>query len=166
MWQTVQARLMESQIWCPLLCGFVEGSIRKGAMASAWEFYLGERCSPALILMPDTSFLPHMPLVSFKLLPQHWSSKGVSLSKFMCGSFKINCLGIQRFLPLTQSPLVFITRSYGDLTSWHRNPGLGGSWCRAWTPRFQDISPNFYPPHVSEEPAHSTPPPLQPWFLL
>ena len=44
----------------------------------------------------------------------------------MSGFFKRNCLGLQQFLPLTQSPLVFAARSYGDLSSWYWNPGLGG----------------------------------------
>ena len=44
----------------------------------------------------------------------------------MCGFFKRNCLGLQNFLPLTQSSLVFAARSCGDLPSWHWNPGLGG----------------------------------------
>ena len=37
--------------------------------------------------MPDTSGSPCMPLVPFKLLPQCWSSEGMSLSKYMCGPF-------------------------------------------------------------------------------
>ena len=44
----------------------------------------------------------------------------------MCGFFKRNCLGLQKFLPPTQSPLVFAARSCGDLSSWHWNPCLGG----------------------------------------
>ena len=70
-----------------------------------------------------------MPLVPFKLLPQCWSSASVSLSKSVCGFFKRNCLGLQQFLPLTQSPLVFAARSCGDLSSWHWNPGLAGLVC-------------------------------------
>ena len=40
--------------------------------------------------------------------------------------FKGNCLRLQKFLPPTQSLLVFVASSYGDLSSWHWNPGLGG----------------------------------------
>ena len=43
-----------------------------------------------------------------------------------CGFLKRNCLGLQKFLPSTQSPLVFAARTYGDLSSWHWNPELGG----------------------------------------
>ena len=43
----------------------------------------------------------------------------------MCGFFKRNCLGLQKFLPPTQSPLIFAARNYADLSSWHWNPELG-----------------------------------------
>ena len=43
----------------------------------------------------------------------------------MCRFFKRNCLGLQKCLPLTQSPRVYAARSCGDLSSWHWNPGLG-----------------------------------------
>ena len=43
----------------------------------------------------------------------------------VCGFFKRNCLRLQKFLPLTQSPLIFAARSCGDLSSWHWNLGLG-----------------------------------------
>ena len=36
---------------------------------------------PLLALMPDTSVPPCVPLVPFKLLPQCWSSEGVSLGR-------------------------------------------------------------------------------------
>ena len=81
---------------------------------------------PLFALMPDTSVSPCIPLVPFKLLPWCWSSGGVSLCKFLCAFFKRNCLGLQKFLPLTQSPLVFAARIYGDLDTLHWNPGLGG----------------------------------------
>ena len=89
-------------------------------------FCLGESCLPALTLMQATSVFPCMSLLPFKLLPLCWSSEGVSLSKSVCGFFKEKYLGLQKFLPPTQSPLVFAARSYGDLSSWHWNPGLGG----------------------------------------
>ena len=125
--QTVLVRFLESQILYQ-----AAGSV--ALWQEDWEkgqwslpsFLSWRKLSPALTLMPDTSTSPCVPLVPFKLLPQCWSSKGVSLSKFMCGSFKSNCLGLQKFLPLTQSPLVFAARSYGDLSAWHWNPGLEG----------------------------------------
>ena len=64
--QTVLARLMESQIWHQLAVS-VRGGFRKGTMASAHS-------------KPDTLVSPSMPLVPFKLPPQHWSSEGMSLS--------------------------------------------------------------------------------------
>ena len=107
--------LMVSQIWHQL-ASTVGGGFRKGTMASAGldARYFAFSC---------------MPLVPFKLLPQCWSSAAVSLSKSVCGFFKRNCLGLQQFLPLTQSPLVFAARSCGDLSSWHWNPGLAGLVC-------------------------------------
>ena len=49
----------------------------------------------------------------------------------------------QFFLP-PQPPLVFIDRSYRDLSSSSWNPRLGGlAWC--WDARSQGIPPNFYP---------------------
>ena len=95
-------------------------------------FCLGESCPPALTLMPHTSVPPHMPLVPFKLLPWCWSSGAVSLSKFMCGFFKGNCLGLQKFLLPTQSLLVFAARIYEDLSSGTGTLGWG-SWCGATT---------------------------------
>ena len=56
-------------------------------------FLFGRKLSPALALMPDSP--PCMSLVPFKLLPWCWSSVGVSLSKYVCGFFKGNCLGLQ-----------------------------------------------------------------------
>ena len=50
--------------------------------------------------------------------------------------------------------LVFIARSYGDFSSWHWNP-MPGFLVWVWDPLLlredllrQDISPNFYLPHV------------------
>ena len=62
----------------------------------------------------------------FKLLPSCWNSEGVSLSKTVWGFFKGNCLGLQKFLPQIQSPVVFASTSYENLSSWHWNPGQGG----------------------------------------
>ena len=92
--------------------------------------------------MPDTSVAPYMSLVCFKLLPWCRSSEGVSLRKSVCGFFKGKCLELQNFLPLTQSILVIASRGYGDLSSWHWNPGLG-SWWRTGTHHSWDIPPEF-----------------------
>ena len=51
----------------------------------------------------------------------HYSSEKMSPSKSLCGPFKRNCLSLPQF----QSPLAFTARNYGDLSSWHWNPGLG-----------------------------------------
>ena len=105
-------------------------------------------------------------LVPFNLLPQCWSLQGVSLSKFVCGFFKQNCLELQKLLPLTQSLLVFAARSCGDLPSWHWNPGLGrggggeGGWpgvgLGLLTPEKISLL-NFYPPHMDQPILHLHP---------
>ena len=60
-----------------------------------------------------------------------WSSEGVSLSIYMCGFLKKNCLRHQRFLPLTQPPpfFFFSQKLWGFIfLAW--NPGLGALvWC-------------------------------------
>ena len=38
--------------------------------------------------------------------------------------------------------LGFVARSYGGLSSWHQNPGIGAC-CGAGTPHSQDIPPKF-----------------------
>ena len=62
-------------------------------------------------------------------------------------------MGLQQFLPLTQSPLIFAARSCGDflaLEPWPGGPivGLG-----LFTTEMS--LPNFYPPHVGEGPTRS-----------
>ena len=85
------------------LC-WLYGSVTLGGRSSVkgrWPrppFCLEESCPPSLSLMPDTSVSPYMPPVPFKLLPQCWSLEGVSLSKSLCGFFKRNFLGLQKFL--------------------------------------------------------------------
>ena len=56
----------------------------------------------------------------------------------MCGFFKRNWLGLQKVLPLTQSLLVFLARSCGDLSSWHWKPG---PWCLVWD--WDSLLPGF-----------------------
>ena len=118
---------MESQkCTCLLVLWLCEGRVQKRSNGLCPLFCLGESCSPALVLMPDTSFPSCMSLVPFKPLPWCWSSEGVRLSKSIFESLERNCLGIQQFLPLTQTPMVFAARSCADLSSWHWNPGIGG----------------------------------------
>ena len=92
----------------------VVGGFRKGTMASAQS---------------DTRHFSSSLYATgaFKLLPQCWSSEGVSLSGWIrvWGFFKRNCLGLHQFVSPAQSLLGFAARSCGDLFSWHWNPGLG-----------------------------------------
>ena len=85
----------------------------------------------------------------------------MSLGKFVCGFFKRNCLGLQKFLPRTHSCWVLQPEVMGTYLS-----GTG-TLCRGLgvglgllTPRI--FLPNFYQPHVYVGPAHSESPP----FLL
>lgn len=88
---------------------------------------LTEGCSLALALMLDNAVSPCMSLRPFRLL----LSTGVSLSAFMQGPFKTNCLGLQQLLCplLPQRPLIFTTRTYGtslpDTGPWSGGPGVG-----------------------------------------
>ena len=84
--RTVIARL-ETQIW-RLPAGSVGEGLRKGKMASASTSFWEKAAFPALALMPDNSFPPHMSLVPFELLPQCWSSEGVSSSMSVCGPLR------------------------------------------------------------------------------
>ena len=84
----------------------------------------------------------------------------------MCGLFKKNCLGLQKFLLLTQSLLVFATRSCGDLPfflalePWAWGPGMR---LGLFAP---EISlPNFYVPHMGEGLARSMSAPLLPVWM-
>ena len=76
----------------------------------------------------------------------------------MCRFLKKNFLGLQKCLSQTHSPLFFAARNYGDLFSWHWNPGLG-----LLTPEISLL--NFYPPYVGERLAHFTSVLLLPVFM-
>ena len=58
------------------LCGSEWGGFRKRDNGPL--FCLGEGCPPAFILIPDTSLSSGMPQVPFKLLPQCWTTEGMS----------------------------------------------------------------------------------------
>ena len=109
--QTVLARLMESQIWHQLASS-VGDRFTKGSMASA---HLDDRHFSSF-LYATGAFQAATPVLELR----------GSESQFVCVFFKRNCLGLQEFLPLTQSPLAFAARSCGDLSSWHWSPRLVG----------------------------------------
>ena len=113
--QTVLARLTEtseSRIR-HRLAGSVRRRFRKHTMASVHLDYR------------QPQFLPVCHWCLSSCYPSNcWSSEGVGGS--ICGFFKKNFFGLQKFLPLTQSLQVFAARSCGDLSSWHWNPGMRG----------------------------------------
>ena len=61
--------------------------------------------------------------------------------------------------------LVFAARSYGDLSSWHWNPGLGGPGVGLGLLTPEISLPSFYPLYVGERPAHSMFPHLLPVWM-
>ena len=128
--QTVLDRLLESHIW-----HLPASSVARwwnGSKKWQWPltaFLSVESCPPDCALMPDIPGSPCMSLVSFNLLSWCWRSEGVSMNKSLCGLFKKNSLGLQKFLLPTQSLLVFAARNYGDLSSWSWIPGLE---CLVW----------------------------------
>ena len=86
-----------------------------------------------------------MPLVPFKLLPWCWSSERVHVSKSVRGFFKGNCLGLQKFLPPTQSPLIFAATVMG---TYLLAPYAGGPGVVLGLLAPEISLPNFYPLHV------------------
>ena len=122
---------MESQIWHPP-AGSVSlgrGVLWKGTMSSVTGGCLSVREKALPQLLPWCQPLQFLLVFHWCLSSCYssagWSSEGVSLNKSMCAFFKGNCLGLHKFLPLTQSPLFFSARSCGNWPSWHWNPGLG-----------------------------------------
>ena len=154
------ARLMESQKWHPIfwLCGSVGGRLRKGTMASA-AFLSERKLSPRSRLDAIHFSFALYATDAFQAATPVLELRG-SEPKSMYGSFKRKCLGLQKFLPLTQSPLLFAARSYGELSFWTWNPGLGGLVVvlGLLVPEISLL--NFYPPHVDVGPDHSMSPPL------
>ena len=150
---------MDIQIWCPSTSS-VGGGLRKGAMASASTSVWEKVASLALILVPNNSVPPHVSLAPFKLLPQCWSSEGVSLSKSMCGPFK-NCLRLQNpSISLSHNPWCFLQpKVMGSSLHGTGTLGLGGLvW--GWDPSIfeghlcsQAIPPDFYVSHMGVWPV-------------
>ena len=120
---------MESQLWHQLASS-VGGRLGKGTMASA---YLDARHFSSSLYA--TSAFQAANLV---LELREWVWVGESVFAF----FKRNCLGLQQFLPLNQSCLIFVARSCRNLSSWHYNPGLG-SLVWVW-----DSLPMRYPSQI------------------
>ena len=126
--QTVLASLMKSQICHPPASSVTPRG--EGSEEGQWPlftFLSGRKLSPSSYLDDRHVSSARMPLVTFKLLPWFWSTEGMSLSKSMYGFFKRNYLELQKLLLLTQFPLFFAARSYGDVPSgyWKACSGTG-----------------------------------------
>ena len=83
----VLARLMETQIW-HLPASSVQGKAHQRNHSLCQHFCLGESCPFNSHPKPGNSVPPCMFLALYELLPQHWSSEGVRLSKSVCMPFK------------------------------------------------------------------------------
>ena len=140
------------------LCG---DRAQKGDSCLCLPLSLGESCPLAPALIPHTSVSPCMPLVPFKLLLWFWSSRGVSLYKSICGFFKGNYLGLQKFL----SPSWFLQAGVIG-TSLPDTRALGwGAWLGLGLLTPEISFPNFYPTHMYVGPACSTSVPLLPVWM-
>ena len=122
------ARLMESQIWHlhASSMAVLGGGFRKGTMASAC-LSAREKAVPSSYLDARHFSSSLYATGAFQVATLMLELRG---SKSMYGFFKRNFLRL-KFLPPTQSPLLFAARSCGDLSPWHWNTGLGGlvwSW--------------------------------------
>ena len=90
----------------------------------------GKKLSSALASLTDTSVPPFIPQVPFNLLPWCQSSEGVCLHKSVCRFLKRKCLGLQKFLLLTQALLFFCSQKiwaliFLPLEHWTGWPCLG-----------------------------------------
>ena len=70
------------------------GSEGKGSERRQKAFLSGRKLSPSSCLDARHLSSSLYGLVPYKLLPQCWSSEGVSLSNSVCGFFKRNSLGL------------------------------------------------------------------------
>ena len=78
----------------------------------------------------------------------------MSLSKSVCGFFKEKCIGFQKFLPPTKSPLGVQPEVMGTYLPGTGTLGGGPSMgLGLLTPKISLL--NFYPPHVRVGPTHS-----------
>ena len=150
---------MESHIWpLPAISVALWG---KGSEKERWLL---------LAVLSGTKLSPssHPDAGHFSSSPYAWCLSSILVLKLKgskCRSVKRNCLGIQQFFPPTQPLLVFTARIYGDLSSWHWNPGLGGPGVglRLLTPEMS--LPNFYPLRMGVGPACSTSLPCPPVWM-
>ena len=147
---------METQICRCHTVALCWGRFRKGTMAAA--LVLSGR-NPCPSSFPDARHFSFS-LYALQGAAQVLAPEGVNLSKFVeRGLSNGRFLRIPQFLLPTQPPLFFIARSYGDLSSWCWNPGLGVLvW--GWNPSLLRYPSSLCPPRVGLGPAH----PVSPHF--
>ena len=127
MWGKALGNHQGGAIWLHCFVAQCGGKAQRRDRATDW---LLQVCL-VLAHFPVTSPTPCMRLAPFHLLVKvdpRVSSSAYVLSPWR--PFKLGLLKIWQFLLLSQTPLVFITRSYGDLSSLCWKPGLWGlTWC-------------------------------------
>ena len=99
----------------------------KWPLPGLWSFIQEDAFPPGT--HPDARHFSSPPyatgaLPAAALVPESRRSESVQVL-IHWGSFKRRCLRILQLLPLSLPPLAFTARNYGDLSSWHWNPGLG-----------------------------------------
>ena len=117
MGQTVVARLMESQIW-HLPAGSMALSL-EGSDKGQWPlptFLSGRKLSPCSYFDARYFSSSLYATGAFQAATMVLELRG-NKSKSVCGFFKGSCLGLQKFLPPTQSLLDFAARNYENLSS-------------------------------------------------
>ena len=161
MGQTVLARLMVSDMaptcW---LCGSVGRGLKKGTMASAC-LSAREKAVPSSYLDARHFSSSLYATGAFQVATLMLELRG---STSMYGFFKRNFLRL-KFLPPTQSPLLFAARSCGDLSPWHWNLGLDGLvW--AWDSLLLRYPSQIFIHHTWVwDQAHSTSAPFPPVWM-
>ena len=130
----------------PPLCGSVLDRAEKRYNGYCLQFCLGESCPPALILMPDTSLPPHIPLMPLKMLPQCWSPEIVSLSKSTCRATQEE-MPENPGVSFNSTPTGFYSQKLWGIIFLALNPGLCCLMC-GWHPLLPRYSSITYSPHM------------------
>ena len=121
MWGRALGKCWVGQPVSPLCCPVWGEDLERG-----WCHCLASR--GFLGICPISSHFSHSPYVTGALpavaLVLNPRVGGFAYIVTPCGPFKWSLLKIWQFFPLSQPPLVFIARSYEDLSSWLWNPGL------------------------------------------
>ena len=153
-------RSMGSRIWCPPACSVGLGMLSRGTTAPASTSVWEKAAPSALTLLSDSSVPPHLSPVPFKLLPQRWSSEGVTRPRGSPVQGPLRGTAWDSRSPPSQpkSLLVSTARVTGTRLSstrtLGRGPGVGlGPLPPQGGLHSRDTPPDFHPPHVGVGPS-------------